>query len=106
MSCIANGFTDAHRSVYDTPFSVQRWLADKGIKSTKARKSKLRNRRMQQLVTTLAAFDTIGGCKSSESLTALSNLSDELKERVKRYGEQNSFVSYLSFLARVVDTVK
>ena len=61
---------------------------------------------MQQLVTTLAAFDTIGGCKSSESLTALSNLSDELKERVKRYGEQNSFVSYLSFLARVVDTVK
>lgn len=106
LSCIANGFTDAHRSVYDTPFSVQRWLADKGIKSTKARKSKLRNRRMQQLVTTLAAFGTIGGCKSSESLTALSNLSDELKERVKRYGEQNSFVSYLSFLARVVDTVK
>lgn len=105
LSCIANGFTDAHRSAYDTPFSVQRWLTEKGIKSTKTRRSKLRNRRMQQLVTTLAAFDTIGGYKSPESLAALSQLSDALKARAKRYGAQNGFVSYLSFLAKVIDTV-
>lgn len=105
LSCIVNGFTDAHRSAYDTPFSVQRWLTDKGIKSTKTRRSKLKNRRMQQLVTTLAAFDTIGGCKSPASLTALSELSVALKECAARYGEQNGFVSYLSFLARVIDIV-
>lgn len=105
LSCIVNGFTDAHRSVYDTPFSVQRWLTDKGIKSTKARRSKLKNRRMQQLVTTLAVFDTIGGCKSSASFAALSELSVALKERAAKYGEQNGFVSYLSFLAKVIDIV-
>lgn len=106
MNCIINGLTDEHRSIYETPYSVQKWLTDKGIKSTKSRRAKLKNRRVQQLVTTLAAFDSVDGLTSPESKARLALLSGSLKERSRSYGAQNGFVSYLSFLAKVIDTVK
>lgn len=106
MNCIVNGFTDSHRSIYETPYSVQRWLTNKGMKSTKSRRAKLKNRRVQQLVTTLAVFDSTDGATSPESKANLALLSSSLKKRASLYGAQNGFVSYLSFLSRVIDMVE
>lgn len=58
---------------------------------------------IQQLVTTLKVFDAIEGCRSPHAQAGLADLSDALKERVRRYGDQDGFVSFLSFLAKAID---
>ena len=46
---------------------------------------------------------TAGG--APETVAALKRLKGRLLDACDGFGEQNSFVSYLSFLAKVVDTV-
>ncbi|MCD8316247.1 MAG: Abi family protein [Eggerthellaceae bacterium] len=106
LSCILNGFRADDRSAFPTSFSVQQWLTSKGIKSTKSRRSKLKNRRIQQLLTALAVFDTSVYETSTESREKLLQLSEELKDRIQRYSEHNGFVSYISFLEKVIDAIE
>ena len=104
LSCILNGFDDSYRSPYTAPFTVQEWLSNIGIKKTKTRKSKMQNRRMQQLVTTLCAFSLDITEKPSFNDALLRSLSKALRNTAIHYGEQNAFVSYFSFLAEVIDS--
>ena len=82
------------------------WLSGREVGSARARKEKMRNEGMQQLVTTLAVFDTIEGQRSSDTKAALVELSGALKDHCQRYGEQNAFVSFLPFLAKTIDAVR
>lgn len=105
QSCIINGFTDGNQAAHTTRYGVLKWLSEREVGSAKTRKSKMHNRGMQQLVTTLATYDTIVGYRSSQALAALVGLSARLSECSQRYGEQNAFVSFLSFLARTIDSM-
>ena len=104
-SCLINGFTSAQVTPYSTSTIVYNWLADHKIKNTKARRNKLSNRRMQQLITTLVVFDFFctDGCDVSRA--SLETLEISLEECVGRFGVQNSFVSYISFLVSVIDRI-
>lgn len=102
-SCIINGFGHGQKTPFVTSTLVFDWLAAHGIKNSGARRAKLANRRMQQLVTALAVFRQLCGPGCEESRASLESLTASLKDCVGRYGVQNGFVSYLSFLANVVD---
>lgn len=106
QSCIINGFADGSRADHAPRYGVMEWLSEMDVGSARARRDKMRNEGMQQLVTTLAVFGTIAGQRSDSSITALTELSDALRDCCQRYGEQNSFVSYLSFLAKAIDAVR
>ncbi|WP_288220349.1 Abi family protein [uncultured Adlercreutzia sp.] len=105
QSCIVNGFTDDNRAAHAARYGVMEWLAKNEVGSTKARKAKMRNAEMQQLVTTLNVLATIGNQCSFSTRESLAQLSEHLSERVKDYGDQNAFVSFLSFLAKAIDSV-
>ncbi|MEQ2811776.1 MAG: Abi family protein [Adlercreutzia equolifaciens] len=106
QSCIINGFTDGNRASHAPRYRIMEWLSGREVGSARARKEKMRNEGMQQLVTTLAVFDTIEGQRSSDTKAALVELSGALKDHCQRYGEQNAFVSFLSFLAKTIDAVR
>ena len=83
---------------------VYDWLAEKGVGNSKTRRAKLRNRRVQQLLETLVMFDRLGGpalCPRSTAL--LEGLRESLLGTCESYGVQNGFVSYLRFLANLID---
>ena len=63
------------------------------------------NRRTQQLVTCLAALDGVRGDTSPSTIEALVQLGGSLSDRAGRYGQENSFVSYLSFIAKAIDNM-
>ena len=80
------------------------WLAEHGFKSGKSRRAKMGNRRTQQLVTCLAALDGVRNGASPSTVEALVRLGGALRDRAERYGQENSFVSYLSFIAKAIDS--
>lgn len=104
-SCLINGFSEGKTSTYETPHFVIKWLETHGFKGGKSRRAKMGNRRTQQLIACLALLDDCGNYASSAALDAMRNLGDSLKDRVGRYGQENSFVSHLSFLARAIDSM-
>lgn len=106
QSCMINGFTDRSRSSHAPRYRVMEWLAEMNVGGTRTRKEKMRNEGIQQLVTTLVVFDTIEGEKSADAKTAFIELTDALKDRCQRYGNQNAFVSSLSFLAKAIDVIQ
>ncbi len=104
--CIINGLVKGEASRFITPQMTSTWLRSHDIENNDTRKAKLRNGRIQQLVTTIAAFDTMGGGESfPQSLIDLRSFNQSLKNRSERYGTQNAFVSYLAFLARIIDAI-
>ena len=104
-SCIVNGLSEGLPTPYKTSSMVTQWLTVHGIKNTGSRRSKLSNRRIQQLVTTLVAFDSFSGFGKDPARNQLVTLKASLIERSKRYGDQNTFVSFLLFLAKVIDSM-
>lgn len=104
-SCIINGFTGAAKSSIRTSQLIYESLNAGGIKNTKARKAKLQNPRMQQLVTTLFSFHTFVKNKDSQEKprVSLTAFRIKLSSSAERYGEENTFVSYLSFLSEIID---
>lgn len=104
-SCMINGFDDKQKTPFSTSSLVFDWLASQGVKNNAARRAKLANRRMQQLVTTIAVFDQSVVFGFEAARASLETLEASLRDCIGRYGIQNSFVSYLSFLANVIDRV-
>ena len=104
-TCLINGLAEGKSSEYETPHLVIEWLAEHGFKSSKSRRAKMGNRRTQQLVTCLAALDDVRSDASPSVMEALMQLQGVLEDRAGRYGQENSFVSYLSFLAKAIDSM-
>lgn len=103
-SCILNGLDKSYESDYALSSLVYDWLNGNGIPNSKTRRAKLKNRRIQQLLETLVMFDRIGGSDlSAATADALSGLQTSLLGTCERYGDQNGFVSYLRFLADLID---
>lgn len=103
-SCIVNGMDATYESDYSLSTLVYDWLGEVGVPNSKTRRSKLKNRRVQQLLETLVMFDRLGGQTLCPSTTkALSALSDGISDTCERYGDQNGFVSYLRFLGNLLD---
>lgn len=102
--CLCNGFTPERNSDHATSGLVLDWLNDHGIKSTKGRRARLRNRRTQQLVTTVALHDLLVGAKADPATrAAIRDLRKTMVGCAKRYGTQNPLVSHLGFVAKVLD---
>lgn len=104
-ACVINGFGKQPRTPFATSTLVYDWLAAHGVKNGGARRAKLANRRMQQLVTTLVVFDEYVVHDRDASLASLADLRTSLAECVARYGIQNGFVSFVSFLEKIIDKV-
>ena len=104
-SCLINGFSEGKTSAYETPHFVIEWLEEHGFKRGKSRRAKMGNRRTQQLVACLALLDDCGDYASSATLDSMRSLKGSLEDRAGRYGQENSFVSYLSFMARAIDSM-
>ena len=103
-SCILNGMDKSYESDYALSSLVYDWLNSNGIPNSKTRRAKLKNRRVQQLLETLVMFDRLGGAGlSATTEDALSSLKASLHEVCEEYGDQNGFVSYLRFLADLID---
>lgn len=97
-SCIANGLNRARESEYALSDVVYDWLGNAGVKNSKTRRAKLRNRRVRQLLETLVMLDRLDGEKSCVSTReALVGLKRRIDEACGRYGDHNGFVSYLRF---------
>lgn len=103
-ACIINGF-DAENPADTRPSSIAyEWLDSKGIERGTGRRAKLRNKRIQQLLETLVMFERMGCAPSSPySLSSLRQLKGAMNDVCEEYGDQNAFVSYLGFLARLID---
>ena len=56
-------------------------------------------------MTCLAALGGMRSDASSSTIEALAQLKGSLSDRAERYGQENSFVSYLSFIARAIDSM-
>lgn len=104
-TCLINGLAEGKSSEYETPHLVIEWLAEHGFKSGKSRRAKMGNRRTQQLVTCLAALDGVRSDASASTIEELVRLGGSLSNRAGRYGQENSFVSYLSFIAKAIDNM-
>lgn len=103
-SCIVNGLDKARESEYSLSEVVYDWLGRAGVRNSKTRRAKLRNRRVQQLLETLVMLDRLDvekGCSSSRK--AMVGLRSRLDEACGRYGGHNGFVSYLRFLGMLID---
>lgn len=103
-SCIINGFDDSHETDSKVSSIAYEWLDAKGIGGRRSRRSKMRNKRIQQLLETLVMFDGMD-CRPSSprSTDGLASLANSLHLVSRRYGDQNIFVSYLRFLAKLID---
>lgn len=104
-ACIVNGFAEGKSSGHETPHMVIEWLVEHGFKSSKSRRAKMGNRRTQQLVTCIAVWDSARGDASPSTTEALVQLEGLLRDRTGCYGQENSFVSYLLFIARAIDSM-
>lgn len=104
-TCLINGLAEGKSSEYVTPHLVIEWLAGHGFKSGKSRRAKMGNRRTQQLVTCLVALDGVRGDASASTIEALVRLGGLLRDGAGHYGQENSFVSYLLFIAKVIDSM-
>lgn len=104
-SCLINGLADGKASGYATPHLIIQWLSDHGIKGGKSRRAKMGNRRTQQIVACIVALDEVRADATPFTLASLETLKESLEDRSMRYGQENSFVSYLSFIARIIDSV-
>lgn len=104
-SCLLNGLAEGKSSTFETPHLVIEWLAGHGFKSSKSRRAKMGNRRTQQLVACLAMLDEYRKDASPATLDSIQSLGNLLEDRAGRYGQENSFVSYLSFIARAIDSM-
>lgn len=103
-SCVLDGFRPGRPSAVRISTLVQAALTSSAVPNSKSRRAKLANPRMQQLVTTLYAFRLfVRDAVPVDVVDALSRLATELRAAAAAYGPQNSFVSYLLFLARVID---
>ena len=103
-SCILNGMDKSYESDYTLSSIVYDWLNEKNVPNSKTRRAKLKNRRVQQLLEALVMFDRLGGsslCANTDAV--LERLKGHLLDACNRYGEQNGFVSYLRFLANLID---
>ena len=103
-SCIVNGLDRARESEYSLSEVVYDWLGRAGVRNSKTRRAKLRNRRVQQLLETLVMLDRLDvekGCSSTRK--AMVELRSQLDEACGRYGGHNGFVSYLRFLGMLID---
>ena len=77
------------------------------IRNSKGRRARLRNRRTQQLVTTVALHDMLAGEHAAPAaLDAVAGLRPLMDDAIVRYGTQNPLVSHLAFLARVLDVAR
>ncbi|WP_165047461.1 MULTISPECIES: Abi family protein [unclassified Adlercreutzia] len=103
-ACVINGFDSGYDADTRASSIAYEWLDSKGVEQSGARKAKLRNRRIQQLLETLVMFERMGCAASSQySVDDLRGLKSSVSEVCEEYGEQNTFVSYLGFLARLID---
>lgn len=103
-SCILNGMEKSYESDYTLSSLVYAWLNDNDVPNSKTRRAKLKNRRIQQLLETLVMFGRLDGAALSTSTAdALSELRVALLDTCDKYGNQNGFVSYLRFLADLID---
>lgn len=103
-NCVINGFTRSEASTVALSDSVREALGAVGIRNSKSRKRKLRNARVQQLVTTLVVFRGCHACPSTASAArGLLALSSSLHDTASRYGAELEFRSYLEFLATAID---
>ena len=59
ISCLCNGFVPERETKHASSGIVLEWLNAHGIRSNKGRRARLRNRRLQQLVTTVALHDML-----------------------------------------------
>lgn len=103
-SCILNGMDRSYESDYALSSVIYNWLKEKGVPNSKTRRTKLKNRRVQQLLEVLVMFDRLGGstlCADTDAM--LKRLKGRLLDACDGYGEQNGFVSYLRFLANLID---
>ncbi len=103
-SCIINGFDDSHEANFRVSSITYEWLDAKEVGSSRSRRSKMHNRRIQHLLETLVMFNRMD-CRpsSSHSVEGLTALKNSLGLTCKGYGDQNVFVSYLRFLAKLID---
>lgn len=105
--CLCNGFLPDRETRHATSGVVFEWLNAHGIRNSKGRRAKLRNRRTQQLVTTVALHDTLADDNAAPAaLDAVAGLRPLMEEAMSRYGTQNPLVSHLVFLARVLDAAR
>lgn len=103
-SCMLNEITSEAKEARELSDFVYEWMRENGIKNTKSRRAKLRNRKMQQFAETLAMFDRLGCSDTSpETVDKLRAVSAKLHDAEKRYGTQNAFVTYLGFLGDLID---
>lgn len=102
--CLCNGFVPERETKHATSGVVLDRLNVHGVRNSKGRRARLRNRRTQQLVTTVALHDILaGGHAAPATLDALVDLRPLMDDAIARYGTQNPLVSHLAFLARVLD---
>ena len=105
--CLCNGFVPERETRHATSGVVLEWLNAHGIRNSKGRRARLRNRRTQQLVTTVALHDMLTGEHASPAaLDAVAGLRPLMDDAIARYGTQNPLVSHLAFLARVLDVAR
>lgn len=102
-SCIINGFADKQKTPFTTSSLVFNWFTTHGVKNSSARRTKLANRRMQQLVTALVVFDLFNKFNYEAPHDQFESLKKSLKTCISQYGIQNGFVSYLTFLTDIID---
>lgn len=101
ISCLCNGFVPERETKHASSGIVLEWLNAHGIRSNKGRRARLRNRRLQQLVATVALHDMLtGDHAASAALDAVAGLRPLMDDAIARYGTQNPLVSYLAFPAR------
>lgn len=106
-SCLCNGFVSDRETKHATTGVTLEWLNAHGIRNNKGRRARLRNRRTQQLVTTVALHDMLAGDHAAPAtLNAVAGLRPLMDDAVTRYGTQNPLVSHLTFLVRVLDAAR
>lgn len=103
VGCLCNGFVSERERRHASSGIVLEWLNAHGIRDNKGRRTRLRNRRLRQLVTTVALHDMLAGDHAAPaSLDAVAGLRPLMDDAIARYGTQNPLVSHLAFLARVL----
>lgn len=97
VGCLCNGFVPERETKRASSGIVLEWLNAHGIRSNKGRRARLRNRRLQQLVTTVALHDMLtGDHAASAALDAVAGLRPLMDDAIACYGTQNPLVSPLA----------
>jgi len=103
--CIINGFRPGLQAKVATSLLVMQSLSSSGLRSSKNRKAKLENPRIQQIAVTLYAYSRL--VNSEKALARTTLLLRDLLRRTYRnkryYTKTNALVSFFDFLARIID---